>query len=247
MSSEVDWLENLHRTDPWIAAITPERIQDALSGFSLQFADGWNWERLTSEIQDMANVGRGNALQGDAAAKKELRRLAGYARALANGLPNLGDRAANAVMFDLLRSDEETRGQREPDYGAMLEALAGTARRTENALLRAASQLATNPTQPPRWTQAEAKSRRVMFAIALTPIFEGAFGTHARAINWDAEYGIEHPWPQFFRCIYMALFPKAKRLNLSEVLQEAARELPQIEAMKALLWPEATRDSDCGE
>lgn len=247
MSNEDDWFENLHRTDPWIAAITPERIQDALSGFSLRFADDWNWERLTSEIQDIANIGRGNALQGDAVAKRELRRLAGYARALAKGLPNLGDTAANAVMFDLLRSDEETQGSREPDYGAVLEALADTAKQTESALLRAASQLATKPTQPPRWTQAEAKSRRVMFAIALTPIFEGAFGTPARAINWDAEYGIEHPWPQFFQRIYMALFPKVKRLNLSEVLQEAARELPQVEAMKTLLWPEATRDSDCGE
>lgn len=242
-----DWVENLHLTDPWIAAITSARIGDALSDFPLPYADGWSVERLTSELQGIANYGRGRVAEGDAAAKKELRRLAGYAKALAVGLRKLGDTATNAIMFELLRSDLENRDSREPDYGAVLEGVIGTAARTESTLLRAASQMATKPRQRPRWTEAEVKSRRVGFAIMLAPIFEQAFGTTARANNWGAEYGMEHPWPKFFRQIYLELFPGNERLNLAEVLQEAAQERPQVEAMIKALWPGATLDSDCTE
>lgn len=239
-----DWVDNLHLTDPWIAEITPARIEDSLSDFPLRYADGWNVERLTLEVQGIANIGRGEVPQGDAAAKKQLLKLAAYAKPLARGLRNLGDTSNYAVMFELLRSDLDERGRREPDYGVELESLAGTVARIESALRRAASQLATRRPQPPRWTEAAEKDRRVMFAMVLAPIFERAFGTTARANNWGAGYGVEHPWPMFFRRIYTTLFPEAERLNLTEVLQEAARELPKLEAMKKALAQGATSDSD---
>jgi hypothetical protein len=76
---------------------------------------------------------------------------------------------------------------------------------------------------------------RARFAMGLTHVFEPAFGMAVNASNWPASYGIEHPWPKFFRRIYGMLFPEAERLNLPEVLQEAARQLPHGEAKKRWL------------
>ena len=71
------------------------------------------------------------------------------------------------------------------------------------------------------------------------PIFEAAYETAARANNWGAEYGEEHPWPDFYRRIYTELFPDAGGLNLSEVLQQARRERPHVAAFKRWLEEDA--------
>lgn len=249
MSADDDFLSELQRTDPWIAAITPERVGDALAGFPLPLADGWNLMRLVREIQDIANYARGETPQGNAAAIKELKQLAKQAEALRVGIKRLGETAENAVFWELFRHSGEGQKAERIDYdddyrSAMLHPLVAI----KNVLTRAASQIGTQKPQAPRWPERHRRDRRVGFAVALIPIFQDSFDTPARANNWRAEYGEEHPWPDFFRRIYGELSPEAERLNLSEVLQEAARELPKVEEMRRWLdEQEATRSENFGE
>lgn len=60
------------------------------------------------------------------------------------------------------------------------------------------------------------------------PIFQDAFGIEARADNWQLAYEDEPCWPDFYRRIWNEIFPDADKLNLSQVLQEAARLSPKI-------------------
>lgn len=238
MSDGPDFLDELHLTDPWIAAITPGRIEAALVGFTLTMAEGWTVARLTSEIQGRANLARGDAPQGDAAAKTELRNLATRAAALRDQLARLGETAENATFFEVMRLKGGTRAHTDhfdydDDYKPMmldpLETIA-------NALSRAASSIEGQSRQTTRWSDRHKREQRTDFAVALMPVFEAAYLTPARANNWAAEYGETLPWPDFFRRIYCELFPAAARLNLAEILQDAARWLPEVEAMQR--WQE---------
>lgn len=248
MTGEDDFLSGLYRTDPWIAAITPERIRAALEGFPLPLAEGWDWARLATAIQDTANAARGNPPQGDADAIAELKKLAEKAKALRRAISRMGETAEIAAFWEVFRHMGE-RQQAEQisqdDYNAlMLHPLETIA----NVLSRAASQMGTQRKQAPGWRKKDAQERRIGFAIALIPIFQESFDTPARANNWGAEYGEEHPWPDFYRRIYVELFPEAERLNLPEVLQEAARQLPHVETMKRWLdEQEATRPENSSE
>lgn len=249
MSSGEDFLNELHRTDPWIGAITAERIAGALEGFPLPLAEGWNLARLAMAIQDTANAARGNPPQGDADAIAELERLADKAKALHRAISRMGETAEIAALWESFRHLGESRNADRIDYEddyrpLMLQPLETIA----NILARAASQTGTQRKQMPGWRKKHDQERRIGFAIALIPVFESAFDTPARANNWAAEYGEEHPWPQFFRRIYVELFPAAERLNLPEVLQEAARLQPHVEAMKRWLdGQEATLPENSGE
>lgn len=249
MSGGDDFLSGLHRTDPWVAAITPERIAAALDGFPLPLAEGWDWARLARSIQDTANAARGDPPQSDADAIVELTKLADKAKALHRAISRMGETAEIAAFWEAFRHLGASRNADRIDYHddykpVMLQPLEAIA----NILARAASQVGTQRTQTSRWREKHRQERRIGFAIALTPIFQNAFDTPARANNWGAEYGDEHPWPEFYRRIYVALFPGAERLNLPEVLQEAARQLPHVEAMKRWLeGQEATLPEDSGE
>lgn len=243
-----DFISELHRTDPWIAAITPERIAKAVEGFPLPLAEGWDLTRLARAIQDTANNARGQAPQGDADAIAELTKLAEKAKALRRAISRMGETAEMAAFWEVFRHLGESRKAEainQDDYNAlMLDPLETIA----NVLARAASQTGTQRKQAPGWRKKNAQERRIGFAIALIPIFQESFDTPARANNWGAEYGEEHPWPDFYRRIYGELFPEAERLNLPEVLQEAARQLPHVKAMK--LWldkQEASRLENSGE
>lgn len=236
----------LHLTNPWVAAISQDRIEKALEGFPLPLADGWDYGSLTRAIQASAMPPVDDTPQSDAAAKKELHGLAKKASTLRSGIENLGNTAELAAFFDLLRRMEEERGQTQLDYqndylSRMVEPLV----LIEHVLARAASQIGTKPPQRPRWTERFATEKRVAFAIALTPIFEDAFATPARSNNWKAEYGEEHAWPSFFKRIHRELYPEVTRLNLSEVLQDAARWLPHLQSFRTYLESEeATRDKE---
>lgn len=249
MSAGDDFLSELRRTDPWIAAITPERIAAALEGFPLPLAEGWNLVRLARSIQDTANVARGDPPQGDVDAIAELEKLAEKAKALHRAIFHMGETAQIAAFWEVSRHLGENRNTDRVDFDddykpLMLHPLETIA----NILARAASQTGTQRKQTAGWRKRHGKERRIGFAIALTPVFQSAFGTPARANNWGAEYGEEHPWPEFYRRIYVELFPDAERLNLPEVLQEAARELPHVEAMKRWLeGQEVTRPENSGE
>lgn len=241
-----DLLRELSRSDPWIAAITPERIENALAGFRLPLADGWTIARLCDEIQGMANIGRGEPPQSNAKAIAELRRLSDKAEALVKGIKRAGDTAQRAAFFEFFRRTSETDNSRVSDYGeAYQAALIDAVQLVHEVLARAASQIGTEPKQRPRWTERERQQKRVGFAVMLMPVFEAAFATTARANNWQADFGMEHPWAEFFRRVYSELFPGATRLNVPEVLQEAAREAPQLAAfVKQWNAQEATRGDD---
>lgn len=242
-----DFMSELHRTDPWIAAITPERIGRALVSFPLPLADGWDLARLARAIQDTANSARGNPPQGDADAIAELTKLAEKAKALRKAISRMNETAGMAAFLEVLRHLGESRkveAINQDDYNAlMLDPLEAIA----NVLTRAASQTGTQRKQAPGWRKKNAQERRVGFAIALIPIFQASFDTPARANNWGAEYGEEHPWPDFYRRIYGELFPEVERLNLPEVLQVAARQRPHVEAMERwLVKQEASRSENSG-
>lgn len=249
MSDGDDFLSELHRTDPWIAAITPERIAAALDGFPLPLAEGWDWARLARSIQDTANAARGDPPQSDADAIAELTKLADKAKALHRAISRMGETAEIAAFWEAFRHLGASRNADRIDYDddykpVMLQPLETIA----NILARAASQTGTQRKQAPRWQEKHRQERRIGFAVALIPVFQSAFDTPARANNWGAEYGDEHPWPEFYRSIYVELFPGAERLNLPEVLQEAARQLPHVEAMKRWLDAEgATLPENSGK
>lgn len=249
MSDGDDFLSELHRTDPWIAAITPERIAAALEGFPLPLAAGWDLARLARSIQDTANAARGDPPQSDADAIAELAKLADKAKALHRAISRMGETAEIAAFWEAFRHSGESHNADRIDYDddykpLMLQPLETIA----NILARAASQTGTQRKQAPRWQEKHRQERRIGFAIALIPVFQSAFDTPARANNWGAEYGDEHPWPEFYRRIYVELFPGAGRLNLPEVLQEAARQLPHVEAMKQWLdGQEATLPENSSE
>lgn len=236
MKDDVSLVDELTLTDPWVAAITPKRIGDALEGFALPYAEGWGLERLTLAIQRMANAGRGEPPQGEAAAQKELSRLAGNARQLHKAIARMGDTAEFAVFWELVRHRQALGQDGHTDYDlhykpTMLHPVETIA----NLLARAASQLGSQRRQTSRWRQRHGKEQRIGFAIYLAPIFGEAFDTPVSATNWGKDFGKEQPWPDFFRRIYKELFPQARRLNLAEVLQEAARQAPHVEAMRRWL------------
>lgn len=249
MSEGDDFLSELHRTDPWIAAITPERIGRALENFPLPLADGWDLARLARSIQDTANAARGDPPQGNAAAIAELQELAEKTKALHRAISRMGETAEIAAFWEAFRHLGESRNVGRIDYDddykpLMLRPLETIA----NILARAASQTGTQRKQAPRWQEKHRQERRIGFAVALVSVFQSAFDTPARANNWSAEYGDEHPWPEFYRRIYLALFPGAGRLNLPEVLQEAARQLPHVESMKRWMdGQEATLPENSGK
>ena len=249
MSTGRDFLSDLHSTDSWIAAITPKRIEAALNGFSLPLTDGWNLSSLTSKIQDVANAARGDPPQGDADAIAELQRLAGKAKALHRAISRMGQTAEMAAFWEVFRYLDENQNVDRIDYRddyrpLMLHPLETIA----NILARAASQTATQRKQVAGWQRKHDQDRRIYFAVALTPIFQSAFHTPARANNWRAAYGEEHPWPDFYRRIYGVLRPEVERLNLGEVLQEAARQFPRVEALKQWLEEqEASRPINSGK
>lgn len=249
MSDGDDFLSELQRTDPWIAAITPERIAAALDGFPLPLAEGWDLARLARSIQDTANAARGEPPQSDADAIAELTKLAEKAKALHRAISRMGETAEIAALWEAFRHLGASRNADRIDYDddykpVMLQPLETIA----NILARAASQTGTQRKQAPRWQEKHRQERRIGFAVALIPVFQSAFDTPARANNWGAEYGDEHPWPEFYRSIYVELFPGAERLNLPEVLQEAARQLPHVEAIKRWLYAEeATLPENSGK
>lgn len=238
--------EELHLTDPWVAAISQERIEKALEGFGLPLADGWDYGSLTREIQKIARPLVDDAPQSNSAAIKELNSIAAKAKALRLAIENLGDTAEMAAFFDLSRRMDEEQGQERLDYqDDYLRLMVEPLILIEHVLARSASQLGLHPPQRPRWTERLATEKRVGFAISLTPVFEQAFATPARSNNWKAEYGEEHAWPKFFRRIHRELYPEVERLNLSEVLQDAARWLPQLQSFRSYLeGEEATRGQE---
>jgi hypothetical protein len=224
------------RSDPWVQRITLKRIGAAMEGFALPFAPEWNLERLTFAIQGIAQVGRGKPPQGDADAIKELLGLAERARQLRADLGRMGETAELAVFWEVWRSLDAVQkdghlDQERDVHPLILHPLETIA----NVLSRAASQMASQRKQTSRWRDKYAQDRRVAFAIHLAPIFSEAFDTPARATNWGQDFGKEHPWPDFFRRIHMELFPETRRLNLAEVLQEALRQAPKVEAMRRWL------------
>ena len=109
MSGSGDFLNELHRTDPWIAAITPERIAGALEGYPLPLADGWDLARLARAIQDTANAARGSPPQGDADAIAELTKLAEKAKALRRAISRMGETAEMAAFWEVFRHLGESR------------------------------------------------------------------------------------------------------------------------------------------
>ena len=76
MTQKDDFLGMLARTDPWINAITPQRIERAIEGFPHLFAVGWDSARLADRIQDAATFSRERIPQGNSEAKAELLKLA---------------------------------------------------------------------------------------------------------------------------------------------------------------------------
>ena len=216
--SHNEWLAARRRKDPWIAAITPERVGKALDGFVLPFSDGWNLERLTNAIQSLPHYERDGPSQSRKAAIAELRALASKARRLRQSFEKIGATADIAAFdeFDLAFRNDPT-----VDYGDLI---IPSLDRFEKVMDQAISRLKSEGKQAPKWQMKAASEGRAAFAVLLMGLFEIAFGIPAKSNNWAAEYGLDHPWPDFFERIYRELFPKTRGLNRSELLQEAARQ-----------------------
>ena len=231
-----------HLANPWVAEITPIRIEKALKGFSLPLAEGWNYQQLTLEIQMISRPLEDDTPQSNRAAIKELLDLAAKAKALRGGIERLGDTAQTAALFDLWRRLEEEQDEVQFDTADFLRLIVEPLRLIEHTMARSASQQSLAPKQMPRWTERLAKDRRIGFAIALAPIFEEAFATPAHSANWRAEYGEVNEWHDFYKRLHFELYPEIRQLNLSEVVQAAAR-------WRSLLQPQSTdheaQDATC--
>lgn len=216
-------------TDPWIMAITPERIARALKGFPLQLADGWHLARLTRAIQDLANLGRdivhiGPTRQSDRNAKRELEGLARSAKSVLDGLESPGNTAFYALIAQAARANEAETGHFGYDTDAYRRDFLAPLQNISNVLALAAADIGKRPRQKPRWTEKEAQAMRVRFALMLAGVFADAFGQEAKADNWHIEYGDQpQPWPDFYKRIHGELFGETEGLNLQKVLQVAAQ------------------------
>lgn len=222
-----------HLANPWVAEITPIRIEKALKGFPLPLAEGWDYQSLTLEIQMISRPLEDDTPQSNRAAIKELLDLAAKAKVLRGGIERLGDTAQTAALFDLRQRLEEEQGEAQFGYAEYLRLIVEPLRLIEQTMARAASQQSLAPRQMPRWTERLAKDRRIGFAIALAPIFEGAFATPAHSANWRAEYGEVNEWHDFYKRVHCELYPEIKELNLSEVLQAAARWRSRLQPQSA--------------
>lgn len=227
-TGEDDLFDALQRGDPWTAAITAERLEDALNGFPLTFAGEWDFARLTRKIQDVAAIGRVPPPQSNSDARKELEKLAQKARALAEAMDGMRDTAAFEVLWELAPKNHEGRTLDSASTEDFRTLIIKPLIKSANLLESAASQIGLRRPQLPRWREKQRQERRVGFALALMPIFQAAFDAEPRADNWQREYDDAPCWPDFFRRIWNEIFPDAGKLNLSEVLQEAARLFPTI-------------------
>ena len=202
--------------DPWITAITPERIERALAGFPLQLTDGWDFTRLTEAIQNIANLGRdivqlGPTRQSDREAKLELEELARSAEYVLDRLEAPGNTAFHAVIARAAFESDARTGHFGYDSDAYRRDFLVPLRLISNMLELAAADVGKRPPQKPGWTKKEARAMRVRFALMLAEIFEDAFGQKP------------HSWPDFYQRIHADLFGQMRGLNLQRVLQAVAR------------------------
>jgi hypothetical protein len=244
----VDLYSELGRSDPWVKAITPERIARAIEGFPLPLVEGWDIALLTTRIQDVAAFSREQTPQGDAEAKKELRKLAARAKDLRRSLERMGGTSNFATFIEVLQREYESQGTQQIDWNEDYKQMMHHPLKViEEVLTRAASQICTQPKQAPGWQRRAVQERRVKVAIDLGRVFEEAYGLSAKSHNWAADFGKEHPWRRFYRRIYVELFPEDDRLNLTKVLHEAAKLRPQLEAVTRELMQDATREQNLRE
>lgn len=215
--------------DPWIEAITAERIERALAGFTLEMATGWNAARLAGEIRPIANLGRdilriGPNRQKDCDARTELEDLSRQAQRLLTGLEEIGFTSEIAVLGQGMYNRQAVAGEARYDNEAYRTDFLEPLRHISHLLSLAAADVNARPKQESRWTKKEAKVMRIRFAVSLTPVFEAAFDQAAVATNWAETYGkAPHPWRDFFERIHGELFGLTKGLNVREVLQAAFR------------------------
>jgi hypothetical protein len=230
-NEEGDWIDNLHRTDPFIAAITPTLIENALKGFALELVTGWDMPRLASAIQDVANLGRvhpsdGPKRVGNADAKKKIQKLAKLASELQSGWRELPEEANRFVFWEAFHCfeslsdlpDIEHFGFSSDDFTQELTTpLARIAEILDMAAWRAGSQ-----TQPKKWKSKEEQLLRIRFAMGLSRHFEAAFGKDATVNNWESATSIG-PWADFYQRMREAIFAEQATPNLIYVLKEARK------------------------
>ena len=230
-NEEGDWIDNLHRTDPFIAAITPTLIENALKGFTLEFVTGWDMPRLASAIQNVANLGRahhsdGPKRVGNADAKKKIQKLAVLASELQSGLRELPEEADHFVFWEAFHCfeslsdlpDSEPFGFSGNDFiQEFTTPLARIAEILDMAAWRASSQM-----QSQKWRTKAEQTLRIRFAIGLSRHFEAAFGKDATVNNWESANSIG-PWAEFYQRMRAAIFAEQPTPNLLYVLKEARK------------------------
>lgn len=245
-NEEGELINNLHRTDPFIAAITATVIESALDGFALQLVTGWDMSRLARAIQDVTNLGRAHPSDGpkrvsNADAKKKIKMLAALASKLHSGLRGLTSEADHFVFWEAFRSfeslsdlpDSERFEFSSHDFDSELMApLARFAEILEMAAWRAGSEK-----QAPKWKAKEETELRIRFAMGLSRHFETAFGKSATVNNWDTAQSLGH-WADFYQRMRAAIFEEKATPNLIFILKEARKRklgpMPNTEGLIAV-------------
>jgi hypothetical protein len=239
--------------DEALCHITASVIGQALDGFPLSLADGWDEETLAGSVREALALTLPSdeydpARLSNAELKGRLHKLSSTASRLNEGISEY------KKDIDHHLSDHSFHSEGFVNYiGFILTDTTGYSQ-----FLRFATQLplivkfleeaACNvERQAPKWRQAKERELRIWRAERLIPIFETAFGSKITVNNWtenggDPRHRKPTPFMVFYQRMMALAFSEQATSDLSAILKEARTGRKRWEAELKLLRSSRRRE-----
>ncbi|NIJ32787.1 hypothetical protein [Sphingomonas oligoaromativorans] len=196
--------------------LTEQAVIEALAGFELPLAEGWNMHRLTYMIRDVLirTLGFTPSLRSAADQIAELKKATEAVEAAHEALASLSLPARAELFFDVPQTPSGV-PENWPQFAAAADGIEWLA-----VFLRARWGATTLPSQPKgRWKTAEERQHRDGRAWYLSAVFESAFGREATWNDWPSSQG--GPWADFYRRIVKLAFGPGETTDLRGTLKRA--------------------------
>lgn len=221
--------------DVAFAHVTGDTLGLALSGMTLEFANGWNFDALANKVRKelsrtIPTEGLDPTRISNVEIRKQLTKLSKLTRSLEQEIADLDrslvshslevDNFTNFIAFILSNDSHYAKFHR------VSSQLPFIAEFLEEAAL-------STKAQYPKWRTSEQRKFEVWRAKLLMPIFEAAFGQRVTVNNWvkgggDARHSNPTRFMRFYEAVMRLAFPGATIDDLPGILKEARKGRQQI-------------------